>query len=199
MKRHYTSTFLILVFILTTGINSYASGHKTYLLFSLTSGNKARIGAVNPGEKRMVLTMTTAQGTEIYTREIDKKANYFEVLDLNFLQDGTYYVNLTGYGETQKKKFQKDGTDLYVIREKKPQEPVFMELEDNVLAISFINSTTNTINIMFEQNDKVVYEEKDIESFTFSKRYSLGKLPKGKYTVKLNTGPHTFSYPLTVK
>ena len=199
MKRFYASTLFVLIFMLATVMNSYATGRGIKLLFSLTTANKARIGAVNPGDKKMTLTISTSNGTDFFTKEINKGNHYFEVLDLNGLRDGVYYVSLDGYGETQKKKFEKSGKDVFVIEERKLQEPVFMEMEDNVLAISFINSTTNTINIMFEQNNRVVFQETGINSFAFSKRYSLNKLPKGKYTVKLNTGPHTFSYPLTVK
>jgi hypothetical protein len=55
------------------------------------------------------------------------------------------------------------------------------------------------VNIYFEMNNEVVFEERDIKDVQLSKKYSLKKLPKGSYNVKLYSDGNEYHYPVAIK
>jgi hypothetical protein len=169
------------------------------LLFSLTSGNKARLGVVNTGKKVLNLEITSSDGAVFFTKSISGVENYFQVLDLSKMTDGEYHVKLSGAVKDYEKKFIVKNKTATIIKIESDVDPVFQLINNETLVVSYPNVNNKVVSIYFEMDNEVVFEERDIKGTQLSKKYSLKKLPKGHYSVKLNSDGKLYSYPLVIK
>jgi hypothetical protein len=169
------------------------------LLFSLTSGSKARLGVVNTSKESLNLEIASSNGVVYFSKSVAGEKNYFQIIDLSKMNDGEYDVKLTGPDQNIKKKFEVKNNMARLIIKEKEVDPVFHLINNETLAISYPNVNNKTISIYFELNNEVVFEEREIKGTQLSKKYSLKKLPKGEYSVKLNSDGKLFSYPVVIK
>ncbi len=177
-----------------------ASTPESCLLFSLTAQQKARLGIVNTTNRVLDLAITNFSGETFFSKSISGNHNFFQLLDLAKMPGGEYSVKLTGLDESIEKKFIKTNATIQLVKEVKETPPSFRMMDDESLTISYFNSQKNTVNILLESSDdEVVFEEKGLLDMALSKKYSLKKLPRGEYTVKLNSGGRTYSYPIILK
>jgi len=51
---------------------------ESILLFSITGDKKARVGVVNPGDKKIHLSLSNKTGEVFFKVFIDKQSNYFK-------------------------------------------------------------------------------------------------------------------------
>jgi hypothetical protein len=187
-----------LVFSLCISAFVLASGPESYLLFSLTSQNTARLGIVNTTNRDLNLSITNVSGEVFFSKAVSGKHNYFQMLDLNKMPGGEYSVKLSGLDETCMKKFIVTNSTVQLIKDEKESLPSFNLMNDKTLTVSYFNSQKNTVNILLEKDNEVVFEDKGLLDMALSKRYSLKKLPGGEYTVKLKSGEKTYSFPLVL-
>ena len=169
------------------------------LLFSLTSGSKARLGVVNNSQKPCNLEIINSNGSVFFSKSVSGAQNYFQIIDLSKMEDGQYQVKLAGFEKDFEKSFQVINRTATILKKEKDVDPVFQLVDNETLMVSYPNINNKKVNIYFELNNEVVFEDNEIRGTLLSKKYSLKKLPKGEYSVNLNTDGRLFSYPLVVK
>ncbi|MGD2034722.1 MAG: hypothetical protein PVF73_06690 [Bacteroidales bacterium] len=172
---------------------------RSCLLFTITSQNIARIGVINRENDNLVFLIKNEYGEVLFTKSVTEYDDYFKLFDLSGMPDGEYIVKLTGGKEPFEKKFTVENKTATLIKEKKEIKPVFKLINEDILIVSYLNAKMNTVNIFFELDDDVVFEERNIKGNPVSKKYSLKKLPHGEYLVKLYSGGNVYEYPLAVK
>ena len=125
--------------------------------------------------------------------------NYFQLLDLSKMPDGNYRVNYSASGKNYSKEFSINNHTATVKIKPKEVAPLFQVIDGDVLAVSYLNSQGKNVSIFFELSDQVIFEDRNLTQTSITKKYSLKKLPKGDYTVKLYAGGNIFSYSMALK
>ncbi|MBN1597053.1 MAG: hypothetical protein JW894_02060 [Bacteroidales bacterium] len=177
----------------------HARTPKSHLLFSITSDSKARLGVINAEDKSMSLEVNSMAGETLFSKVISKNDDFFQMLDLSAMPDGEYKVVLTGADQNFEKRFTVTNHVARLKKVIKNCEPFFHVINNEVLAVSYLNPEYSKVNVFFELNDDVLYEDRAISGSPISRKYSLKQLPKGEYTVKLYSDGKIFSYPLAIK
>ncbi len=183
----------------TISYSLYSSTPQSCLLFSITKNNVARIGIVNRESKNLELLITDKFGEVLFSKSVSDYEDYFKLFDLTGMPEGDYKVKLTGSAKTFEKRFAIHNNIAMVVKEKEEVQPVFKLINEDILIISYLNAKMSKVNIFFELNDDVVFEERNITGTPVSKKYSLSRLPHGNYVVKLYSGSKIYEYPLAVK
>jgi hypothetical protein len=186
-------------FLLFFMIYSMAVASESCLLFSISSDYKARLGVVNKENHTLNLEIINNEGDVFFTKAISGGQNYFQLLDLTAMPDGKYQVRLSGSKNNYQKEFLVNNHRAEIEKKEKLIGPSFHLLSDETLAVSYVNDKGKSVNIRFELNNEVVFEDRNIYEASVNKRYSLKQLPKGEYSVKLCSDGNTFSYPLVIK
>jgi hypothetical protein len=198
MKPRIVLTSVVFAVILTVEI--FGGGKpENCLLFSLASGNMARLGVVNTSKKSLDLEIISSDGSVFFSKSISAEENYFQILDLSKMNDGEYQVKLAGSDQKYEKKFVVKNNSAKLIIKEKEVDPVFQLINNETLVVSYSNVNNKKVSIYFELDQEVVFEEMDLSGSQITKKYSLKKLPKGKYSVKLNAGGKLYDYPLVIK
>lgn len=189
----------LLALFLTSGI--LASDHQTCLLFSITQQHVARLGVVNTDKGNAKLEIINSSDEVVFTKNIPGKHNYFQLLDLSKMPDGNYKVKLSGEEKTYVKEFVVNNQVATVKVKHKEVEvaPVFHMINNDELAVTYLNTLGKNVSIYFELSDEVIFEDRNLTQTPITKKYSLKKLPKGNYTVKLYAGNNIFSYSMALK
>lgn len=177
----------------------YSSQPESCMLFSITSQNVARIGVVNREKNWLELTIRNEKGEPLFSKSVAGYDKYFKLYDLTDMPEGEYVVRLTGGDKLYERKFTVSNKIADLVQNKKDVRPVFKLTDENILIISYLNAKDNDVNIFFELNEDVVFEERNITGSPISRKYSLKKMPQGDYTVKLYSGGYIYQYPLAVK
>lgn len=195
--RKLTSSLLVALIIIA---ESYAGGKpSSCLLFSIAPGNKARLGVVNSSSRSMSLEILNVSGIAFFNKSISVNANYFQMLDLSKMADGEYTVKLKGSENEYEKKFTIKNKTASLIVKPKETAPVFQMIDNETLFVSYLNPDNKNVSIYFELNNEIVFEDRNLQNAQLSKKYSLKKLPKGAYDVKVYSDGKIFNYPLAVK
>jgi hypothetical protein len=199
MISKFQVLILTSVLFLSFSQPSYSGKPESCLLFSITSKNVARIGVINREKSNLELSISNESGTVLYTQKVFGFEDYFKLVDLTDMPDGDYKVKLTGGEKSYQKGFSINNKTATIIKKKKEIKPVFRLLNEEILLVSYLNAMNNNVNIFFEINEDVVFEERNIQEMPVTKKYSLEKLPPGEYIVKLYSGGKIYQYPLAVK
>ena len=169
-----------ILFTVLFSVEIYGGGRpENCLLFSLTSGSKARLGVVNTSKKSLNLEITSSSGSVFFSKSISGGENYFQILDLSKMNNDEYLVKLTGSEKDYEKKFIVKNNTATLIKKEKEIDPVFQLINNETLVVSYPNVNNKNVSIYFELNNEVVFEEREIKGTQLSKKYSLRKLPKG--------------------
>jgi hypothetical protein len=195
-KKLITSLIATLIII----SESIAGGKpSSCLLFSIAPGNKARLGVVNSSTRSMNLEILNVSGIAFFNKSISVNENYFQMLDLSKMADGEYTVKLKGSENEFEKKFVIRNKTAILTTKAKETPPVFQMIDDETLFVSYLNPDNKEVNIYFELNNEVVFEDRGLKGSQLSKKYSLKKLPKGAYDVKVYSDGRVFNYPVAIK
>lgn len=195
--KKLTTSFIIALFLLA---DSFA-GEKpeNCLLFSIASGNKARLGVINTGDRSVSLEIVNNSGSTFFTKTISVNENYFQMLDLSKMIDGEYKVKLSGSNTDFEKKFEVKNKVATLIVKPKETPPRFQMIDNETLLISYMNPDEKNVSIYFELNNEIVFEELNLSNAQLSKKYSLKKLPKGAYDVKVYSEGKVYNFAIAVK
>ena len=179
--------------------SGYSGSPESCMLFSITSQNVARIGVINRDKSRVEFIISDDKGVPLFSKIVDGYDEYFRLFDLTDMPEGVYDVKLIGGDKVYEKKFSVEDKTATIIKKQEDIQPVFKLLDEEILLVSYLNSKNNNVNIFFELNEDVVFEERDIKGTPVNKKYSLKKLPRGDYIVKLYSGGKIYQYPVAVK
>lgn len=189
-----SSIFILLCF----QIHVEATSPESCMLFSITSQNTARLGIINSDKKAADLTVTNLSGEIFFQKTVHGENNYFQLLNLSNMPDGTYSILFSNGNVISQKRFTITNSLARIINEEQEPEPKFIRPDDQTLIVSYYNINSNDVNIFFLVNDEVVFEDRGLTDIAFSKKYSLQRLPAGEYLVKLYSGGQVYSYPFAL-
>ena len=192
----FNKIYILILALLLNIFYLFSSEPESMLLFSVDSFNKARIGVINPSSKKITLSLTNEDGTPVHTTDVDKETNYFKIYDFSKLLDGEYKLSLLGSYNTEERQFEKKEDKIYIVKKyNQNNEPVFNLIENSYLVISYLKPDKDeTVKVRFEKDGKLIFEDVDTSPVNFNKKYSINKLPKGKYVAKVVSGYKTFNY-----
>jgi hypothetical protein len=193
------SLYTVFIAMLFFTCNRIAVASESQLLFTISSEFKARLGVVNRENHALDIEISNASGEIFFTKTISGGQNYFKLLDLTAMPDGQYNVKLSGFGITSQKEFNISNHRAELVKKMKILEPSFHLINGEVLAVNYPNINGKSVNIFFELNNEVVFEDRNISEKIVNKKYSLKQLPKGEYDVKLYSEGNIFTYPLVIK
>ena len=188
----------LIIFLLFISVCGKTTPPENCLLFSITSQNTARLGVINTSRKSIDLTITNSMGEVFFTKSIRGENNFFQLLDLANMPNGSYTVTIADGNNTSEKRFSVTNSTAKTIKESEESKPSFIRPDDQTLIVSYLNTDLRPVNIFFMIDDEVVFEDRGLTGMALSKRYSLRQLPAGQYTVKLYTGDQIYSYPLVL-
>lgn len=195
-RRLLYTVFIAMLFITC---NCIVAASESQLLFTISSEFKARLGVVNHENHALDIEISNNNGEIFFSKTVPGGQNYFKLLDLTAMPDGQYNVKLSGFGTVSQKDFNISSHKAELIKKVKLTEPSFHLINNEVLAVNYPNINGKTVNIFFELNDEVVFEDRNISEKIINKKYSLKQLPKGEYAVKLYSEGNIFTYPLVIK
>ena len=198
MNLKKLSTSLIISLLLLSALHA-GDKPQSCLLFSFTSDTKARLGVINSGEKSMTLEISNASGNVFFNKSVGVNENYFQILDLSKMADGEYKVKLSGQKQEYEKKFVVKNNVATLIVKPKEVPPRFQMIDNETLLISYINPNEKEVSIYFELNNEIVFEDIKLTNPQLTKKYSLKKLPKGDYDVKVYSDGKVYNFPVAVK
>jgi prolyl oligopeptidase PreP (S9A serine peptidase family) len=189
--------FIAYTAILTCNL-AFASPDESCLLFSISAKNIGRLGVINVSNHSLTVEIKNKNAETFFTKNIAGNKNFFQLVDLNTLPDGEYKVVVSGTNFSSERKFTIENHTAKLIPKETESIPVFNLLENKVLLIRYYNVKQNTVNIFIESDSEVVFEERNITDLNVVKKYSLSKLPKGRYVVKVYSGGIIYDYPLII-
>jgi hypothetical protein len=186
------SVFFAIFTVITT--NGYSASGT--LLFSINSQNLARIGVLNNGNNSIILNISNKEGENVFTEYIKGGNTYFKLFDLSKLPDGQYKIKINGNNEEAEKVFKITKGHAELVKTLKEIPPKFYQTDELTFMFFYSNVYNHSVDITFEINNTVVFEDKRITGAPIKKSYSLKSLPKGKYVVFLKAGDKYYSYSL---
>jgi len=182
-----------LVFLTT---NAYSGIPESQLLFSITSQNTIRLGVINTSKQDLDLEIVNKTGNVFLSKKTKSGSNYFQLLDVNNLPDGNYVIHLSGRNLDIEKKFIIENRKIKLKINFKPK---FDFIDNETLLVFLNNPERKNIVIAFENNKEVIFEDKNVNEALLNKRYSLKKMPKGYFTIKLWIDDELYQYSIEVK
>ncbi len=168
------------------------------LLFSITSQNMARLGVINRCERNLNLEIADLQGRVLFSQTVQKEKSYFQLMDLSKMPDGRYNVKLTGNNENITRQFKVSNGKAEIILEAGEVPPSFQAVDNNTFGLIYRNTKNHVVHISFELNHAIIFEERNLTDAPLRKKYTLEKLPKGNYTIKMYAGPEVYTYSFKV-
>lgn len=198
IKLMIKKTFFIIYTALLTCSHAFASPAESCLLFSISSKNIGRLGVINVSNRPLTVEIKNKNAEVFFTKNIAGNKNFFQMVDLNTLPDGEYKVVVSGTNFSSEKKFIIENRVAKLIPKEAESIPVFNFLENKTLLVRYYNVKQNSVNIFIEKDNDVVFEERDITDLNIVKKYSLTKLPKGPYVVKVYSGGNIYDYQFVI-
>jgi hypothetical protein len=193
LKVAISSICISLVFLTT---NAYSGIPESQLLFSITSQNTIRLGVINTSKQDLDLEIVNKTGNVFLDKKTKSGSNYFQLLDVNNLPDGNYVIHLSGRNLDIEKKFIIENRKIKLKINFKPK---FNFIDNETLLVFLNNPERKNIDIAFENNKEVIFEDKNVNEALLNKRYSLKKMPKGYFTIKLWVDDELYQYSIEVK
>ncbi len=177
---------------------AFASPTESCLLFSISSKNVGRLGVINVTNHTLTVEIKNKNAEVFFTKNIAGNKNFFQMIDLNALPDGEYKVMVSGINFSSERKFIIENRAAKLIPKETESIPVFNFLENKTLLVRYYNVKQNSVNIFIENDSDVVFEERNITDLNIVKKYSLTKLPKGRYVVKIYSGGIIYDYQFVI-
>ncbi len=154
---------------------------------------KAVISFSNFEAKNAVISIEDMdRGIVFYQENIKDVSDFAKVFDLTSLEDGTYVINVNAGNEVFSETVEIIDSELSVLDSKKLLKPVFRVVDD-ILFVNFQKGSSDFHRIDFYDNTGNFFSD-DLGSTTGEKKYSMEKLPKGKYVVSVSGSIGSFTY-----
>jgi hypothetical protein len=149
---------------------THAGTPESCLLFSIASKSNARLGIVNPNSHSIYLEILNTNGEIFFSKTVSGKQNYFQLLDLSSMPDGKYKIKLKGESTELGKEFTISNHKVEMQKKPCEQKPLFKMIDNEILAVSYLNVTSGYVNISFELNNEIIFEDRNIYQTPISKK-----------------------------
>ncbi len=189
----------------TVGVSAFAgegegkTASPAVSIFPYLDTNYSVLSLNNSSEKSAVLTIEGTDG-EVFHREVISKAGFTQkVLDFSYLADGSYSVNLKAKGtEYFSKPFivknHKVVSDSDQAASASNANTSFARVVKNTLIVSYIPFEVKSVDVTISSNTEEIFSKTFTADKTFSKKFDISALPRGKYQVSINSEDKNYSY-----
>jgi hypothetical protein len=194
-KVFYLATKVTVAVILVAilALEASASGNPKLTMVPYAS-ERAIITLENGSNSISELTIENASGDVVYyskgkiTDEI-----YSKKFNLANLRDGDYKVSVTNKNGKNDVFFTVSNNKIAVKSNENLSTP-FVEIKDDILKLSLLNSSLTNINMIVSNENGVVYKKSLGNNFSINAGFNLSKLESGDYAINITDGVKTYSY-----
>ncbi len=152
----------------------------------------------NTDNSKAFLVIKDESGNILLKENVTKGGFSQKVLDFTNIEDGAYNASLQVEGkEVHTTSFNIKNHKLYSEKElnNEKESKSFANVVKNTLYVSHLALDSKDFAVTIADNYGVkVYESNKIEDPIYSQKFDLSSLPKGKYTLNINSANSDFSY-----
>jgi hypothetical protein len=182
---------VILVAILV--LEAKASG-TTNLKVVPYASERALIELSNNSNLNTELTIENVAGDIVYYSESKITDDlYSKKFDFSKLSDGVYKVTVNNTNGKNEVFFTVNDNKISVNSEKNLNKP-YVEIKDDVLKLSVLNSALTNVNLIVSNEDGIVYKKSLGNDFSINAGFNLANLERGDYDINITDGVNTYSY-----
>ncbi len=202
-KNSIKGLALGVMFALTTSVSIFAGeGDSPSAKLSIVpylSTDYSIVSYNNIGNNSATLTIKDELGNVVFSDKYYGPGFTQKVLDFSNIEDGTYNAELNIKGKsTLSKSFEIENHKLTSGMKNeastyKPQS--FANIVNNTLYVSHLSLGGNSFAVSIsDKSGTTVYENEEIEKPIYSQKFDVTSLPKGEYTLSINSVNGDFSY-----
>ncbi len=202
-KKTIKSIALGVMLSLSTSVLTFAGeGDKPATNLSIVpylSTDYSIISYNNADNNNAALLIKDESGKTLLKEKITKSGFAQKVLDFKNIEDGAYKASLLIEGkEVNSTTFSIKNHKLETEKSIKTNEKVaksFANVVKNTLYVSHLAFESSTFAVSIADNSgEKVYESDKIKDSIYSQKFDLSSLPKGKYTLNINSANSNYSY-----
>jgi len=144
-------------------------------------------------KKGHLLSIKDNKGVTIYSEVISENGHLAKILDVNYLEQGTYYVELDKDFEIVIKPFKiKENIVIFEENEEKTIFKPVIRNQENMIFISKIALDNEPMQVVIYYNDEVIFSETIQTETILNRIYRLEKEIKGNYKVVFYNNNRSF-------
>lgn len=198
-KLDFKNVLSVLVFVFTFTFSGNATGTGNVRMYPIEGSKKAKVFITLPQSSGASITIKSMDGTlNFYSEEVPVNDPYAKVYDFSRLEDGIYKLVTETKHLLIEKTFEISKSNIRLVNESVRYLPIFIEKEARLM-INYFNEQQQPLAIKFSDGKETFFEEKIDPTLNLSRVYNYSGLPKGTYTVYMDSGKEIFSYELKVK
>ncbi len=157
------------------------------------------VSFANLADKSAKFSIVDVEGVTIYKEWVSKEGYSQKVLDFSNLKDGEYTAVLSAKGALDvSKTFEVKDHKLVSAKQivVTPEEvKAFFNIVENTLYVSHLSFGSNSFGISIDDAfGGEVYTNEFLGNKAYSGKFDISALPKGEYTVSINSGSKEYSY-----
>ena len=195
-KVMYLATKITVAVILVAILAAKAiAGEAPKLKLVPHSTDRAIVVIDNDESSPSELVIEDLNGNILYYKEgrINEKM-YTKLFDFRNLEDGTYKITASNSYGKKELRFRVDGDAVEVEKEEFTANQAYMQVDGDVLKLSFLNRSLNEVNLTISNEDGEIYNKSLGSDFSITTGFNLEKLNYGDYAAVLTDGKNTYSY-----
>ncbi|PIV96519.1 MAG: hypothetical protein COZ16_01480 [Flavobacteriaceae bacterium CG_4_10_14_3_um_filter_31_253] len=144
-------------------------------------------------KKGHLLSIKDNKGVTIYSEVISENGHLAKILDVTYLEQGTYYVELDKDFEIVIKPFKiKENIVIFEENEEKTIFKPVIRNQENMIFISKIALDNEPMQVVIYYNDEVIFSETIQTETILNRIYRLEKEIKGNYKVVFYNNNRSF-------
>lgn len=159
------------------------------------STNQAIVIINNNENSPSELVIEDMNGNLSYYKEgrIDEKM-YTKLFNFKNLDNGTYKITASNNSGKKEVTFKVTDNGIKVEMDNYSANRPFIEVEDNILKLSFLNHSLNEIYLSIANVNGEIYKRSLGNDFSITTGINLTKLNYGDYAAVISDGENTYSY-----
>lgn len=159
--------------------------------------DRAVVALSNETPAYFEINVKAEDGTTVYFKESNKKlTDYSKVFDFSSLESGTYEISMKVNDTKIKREIEIENGQINVGDAKISYDP-YVNLDGNVLKVSYLNFEKENITVQIYDNVGLVYRSNIGNEFALNAGFDLSNLNSGDYEVVLSGGNDSYSYSVS--
>lgn len=192
--KNLSKNLLMIVMVMTSFLSFGNNEVNTKNSITILKNTKLKV-VFKDVKKGQVLSVKSENGTKLYTETINNEGNLVKVLDLSYLENGNYKIEL-------EKDFQIIVNHIKVINnqviyEKEDNKVIFKPVvrnQDDLLMISKIAFDKEPLQIAIYYKDEVIFSETVKSESIINRAYKLQEDIEGPYKVVLYNNNRSYTH-----
>lgn len=188
-------TFAVLIVFSVFTLNASA---KSDIYVTKKKSNKVLVCAANIENDLIKLKLEDLSNNSIIFRKTYKQNEIAATLDISKIESGDYRLIAESGKDSYEFDLQKRESDILIRKRVKFSTPKFFMKKKNLI-VSYNNFNSDDTNIIiYDSNDRVLYEGVKDTKMAFSRNFNLSKLESGRYRVVFKSGKNEINKDIYV-